>query len=136
MIIAVTARAFNPLHFLEIQSKKLRRLCPDGAERCHCSFKNGTYVSGRSLYYDEDPVAATLTYVTCNPDFCSCKGPEPEVEHDLRPIEFAAVMDLCPRGTMSRCLCHDNTVAKFPFDMETFLTNCRPKRVSAVIKLT
>ena len=39
-------------------------------------------------------------------------------------------MDLCPRHKMSRCLCHDNKVVKFPFDMTTIFFTCRPKKVS------
>ena len=62
-------------------------------------------------------------------DFCYCKD-APDVERDTRPPDFSAVFALCPRGKMSRCLCHDNKVVKFPFDMTTLLTTCRPKRVS------
>ena len=43
-----------------------------------------------------------------------------------------ALLDLCPRNMMSRCLCHDNTVAKFPFDFSTIWSECRPKKVSDV----
>ena len=91
-------------------------------------YKNGTYVKG-PFYYDEDPVGSVVTYVGCNPDFCYCKD-SPTVVRDSRPIELAAVMDLCPVGEMDRCLCHDNEVANFPFDMATFFFECRPRRVS------
>ena len=67
-------------------------------------------------------------------DFCYCKD-APDVERDTRPPDFSAVFALCPRGKMSRCLCHDNKVVKFPFDMTTLLTTCRPKRVSRKTQL-
>ena len=54
----------------------------------------------------------------------------PTIRRDGRPTEVRAVMDLCPRHMMSRCLCHDNKVVKFPFDMTTLLFTCRPKKVS------
>ena len=40
-----------------------------------------------------------------------------------------AVLDVCPPGDMNRCLCHDNSKVKFPFDYRTFFLDCRPKRV-------
>jgi hypothetical protein len=47
----------------------------------------------------------------------------------VRSEELAVVMDLCPRGEMDRCLCADNTKVTFPFDLQTFAFECRPKRV-------
>ena len=111
-----------------MRAKQLRDVCPSGIDKCHCLYKNGTYVTG-PFYYDEDPVGSVVTYVGCNPDFCYCKD-SPKVARDARPIELAAVMDLCPAGEMDRCLCHDNAVANFPFDMATFFFECRPRRVS------
>lgn len=109
-----------------MRAKQLRDVCPSGIDKCHCLYKNGTYVTG-PFYYDEDPVGSVVTYVGCNPDFCYCKD-SPKVARDARPIELAAVMDLCPAGEMDRCLCHDNAVANFPFDMATFFFECRPRR--------
>ncbi len=126
---------FDPFLFLEIRSKQLKESCASGIERCHCGFKNGTYVSGSTLFYEEDPLGAALTYIACNPDFCYCKD-APDVEVDTRPPEMVAVMDVCPRGMMNRCLCHDNKVAKFPFDMTTFLFECRPKKVRSYLFIT
>ena len=54
----------------------------------------------------------------------------PTIRRDGRPTEVRALMDLCPRHKMSRCLCHDNKVVKFPFDMTTIFFTCRPKKVS------
>jgi hypothetical protein len=56
-----------------------------------------------------------------------------QIGHPFRPPELAAVMDLCPRNEMSRCLCHDNKKVNFPFDVATFFVECRPKRVSCCI---
>jgi hypothetical protein len=36
------------------------------SHRCHCMFKNGTYING-PFYYEEDPVGAVITHVACNP---------------------------------------------------------------------
>ena len=73
-------------------------------------------------------LAAGLVLGGCNPNFCRCAG-APEVEVDVRMFEMAVVMELCPRNKMSRCLCHDNTVMKAPFDLESFFFQCRPKKV-------
>ena len=54
----------------------------------------------------------------------------PDVEVDVRMYEMAVIMDLCPRNRMSRCLCHDNTVMKAPFDLQSFYFQCRPKKAS------
>ena len=62
-------------------------------------------------------------------DFCYCKD-TPAVERDTMPRDFSALFALCPRGKMSRCLCHDNKVVRFPFDPTTLFSVCRPKRVS------
>ena len=47
------------------------------------------------------------------------------------PDGMKAVLDVCPPGEMNRCLCHDNSKVKFPFDYRTFFLDCRPKRVSS-----
>merc|ERR1712165_76688 len=94
---------FNQLQTLDLRTKQMRDLCPSGIDRCHCLNNAG------------------------NPDFCYCKD-SPDVRRDSRPRELSAVMDLCPAGEMDRCLCHDNSVVHFPFDMATFFFNCRPKR--------
>ena len=65
--------------------------------------------------------------VTATPGRC---GDAPDVEVDVRMYEMAVIMDLCPRNQMSRCLCHDNTVVKAPFDLESFYFQCRPKKAS------
>ena len=119
---------FNQFLTLDLRTKQMRDLCPSGIDRCHCLNKIGNYTTG-PFYYDEDPVGSVVTYVGCNPDFCYCKD-SPDVRKDSRPRELAAVMDLCPVGEMDRCLCIDNSVIHFPFDMATFFFNCRPKRVS------
>ena len=106
---------------------QMRDLCPEGIDRCHCLYDNGTYVKG-PFYYEEDPLNTALLYQTCNPDFCYCKN-SPDVERDSRNVEMKAIMDLCPRNEMHRCLCEDNSVVKFPFDMTTLFQTCRPKRV-------
>ena len=118
---------FNILRFVEVRSKQMRDLCPEGIDRCHCLYNNGTYVKG-PFYYEDDPLNSALLYQTCNPDFCYCKN-SPDVERDSRNVEMKAIMDLCPRNEMSRCLCEDNSVIKFPFDMTTLFQVCRPKRV-------
>ena len=119
---------FNQFLALELRTKQMRELCLAGIDRCHCLHKIGNYTTG-PFYYDEDPVGSVVTYVGCNPDFCYCKD-SPDVRRDSRPKEFSSVMDLCPAGEMDRCLCHDNSVVHFPFDMATFFFTCRPKRVS------
>jgi hypothetical protein len=129
-IFSADENDFDPYLFLEVRSKQMRDICPEGIDRCHCLFNNGTYVTG-PFYYEDDPVGAVVTYVGCNPDFCYCKN-TPTIERDSRPLELASVMDLCPRNEMSRCLCHDNTKAAFPFDMSTFFFKCRPKRVRKI----
>ena len=107
---------------------QLRDLCPEGGiDRCNCLYNNGTFVTG-PFYYEEDPLNTALLFQTCNPDFCYCKD-SPDVERDSRNVEMKAIMDLCPRNEMSRCLCEDNSVIKFPFDMSTLFQVCRPKRV-------
>ena len=53
----------------------------------------------------------------------------PNVERDSRSQEMRVVMDVCPRNEMSRCLCQDKSVAKFPFDMTTFFQTCKPDKV-------
>ena len=60
--------------------------------------------------------------------YCRCAD-APDVEVDVRMYEMKVIMDLCPRNKMSRCLCHDNTVMKAPFDLEIFFFQCRPKKV-------
>ena len=52
------------------------------------------------------------------------------MERDSRSQEMRVVMEVCPRGEMSRCLCQDKSVAKFPFDMTTFFQTCKPDKVS------
>ena len=120
--------SFNQFLTLDLRTKQMRDLCPTGIDRCHCLNKIGNYTTG-PFYYDEDPVGSVVTYVGCNPDFCYCKD-SPDVRRDSRPRELSAVMDLCPVGEMDRCLCHDNSVIHFPFDMAQFFFHCRPKRVS------
>ena len=61
---------------------------------------------------------------------CNCQD-TPTIRRDGRPIEVKALMDLCPRHKMDRCLCHDNKIVKFPFDMTTVFFDCRPKKVSS-----
>ena len=51
------------------------------------------------------------------------------MERDSRSQEMRVVMEVCPRGEMSRCLCQDKSVAKFPFDMTTFFQTCKPEKV-------
>ena len=75
-----------------------------------------------------DALAAGLVLGGCNPNFCRCAR-APDVEVDVRMFEMATIMELCPRNKMSRCLCHDNSVMKAPFDLESFFFQCRPKRV-------
>ncbi len=113
--------------YLTFRTQIMRRVCPDGVEECDCGHSPGTKVTG-PFYYDEDPIGTIFTYVGCNPSFCRCKGKKERV--DSRPVEMQKVMDVCPENKMNRCLCHDNTIAKFPFDLRTFYFMCRPKRVS------
>ena len=109
----------------------MKDLCgAEGIDRCHCMYDNGTFSRGPFIY-EEDPLNVALLYQTCNPDFCYCRG-SPDVERDSRNVEMKAIMDLCPRNEMSRCLCEDNSVIKFPFDMTTLFQVCRPKRVRAI----
>ena len=96
------------------------------------SFQDGTYEKG-PFYYDENPLESVVVYVGCNPDYCYCKK-NPTEAKDTRPLELKAVMDLCPKNEMSRCLCADKTVVKFPFDMSTFFFDCRPTKVSVFSK--
>ena len=119
---------FNILRFIEVRGKELRELCPEGIDRCHCMFQNGTYVDG-PFYYEDGPIESGFLHATCNPDYCYCKN-TPNVERDSRSHEMKVIMDLCPRGEMSRCLCQDKSVAQFPFDMTTFMQTCKPDKVS------
>jgi hypothetical protein len=57
---------FNPYLLLEVRSKQMRAVCPEGIARCHCLNSNGTYTDG-PFYYDEDPIGTVVTYVACNP---------------------------------------------------------------------
>ena len=150
--LAVEYEEFNILRFVEVRSKQesgkikdpnnrttqstaielqMKDLCgAEGIDRCHCMYDNGTFSRGPFIY-EEDPLNVALLYQTCNPDFCYCRG-SPDVERDSRNVEMKAIMDLCPRNEMSRCLCEDNSVIKFPFDMTTLFQVCRPKRVRAM----
>ena len=44
----------------------LRRICPEGIDRCHCLNKPGTLTKG-PFYFNEDPIQASITHVTCTP---------------------------------------------------------------------
>ena len=44
----------------------LRRVCPEGVDRCHCLNKPGTFTKG-PFYFDEDPIQASITHITCTP---------------------------------------------------------------------
>ena len=44
----------------------LRRVCPEGIDRCHCLNKPGTFTEG-PFYFDEDPIQASITHITCTP---------------------------------------------------------------------
>jgi len=105
-------------------------LCPEGIDRCECANKNNTFTKG-PFDYDEDPIGVSLEQLTCAPDFCYCKD-TPTVRRDGRPAELAALMDLCPRHMMHRCLCHDNSIVKFPFDMTSVFFTCRPKKCKCI----
>ena len=48
------------------RSAMLRRTCPEGIDHCHCLNKPGTLAEG-SLYFDEDPIQASITHITCTP---------------------------------------------------------------------
>ena len=102
-------------------------LCPEGIDRCECANKNNT-ISHGPFHFLRDPIGVSLEQLTCSPDFCYCKD-TPTVRRDARTEEQKALFDLCPRHKMSRCLCHDNTVVKFPFDLSTIFFTCRPKKV-------
>merc|ERR1712117_900776 len=104
-------------------------LCPEGIERCECANKENTFTTG-PFNFTADPIGVSLEQLTCAPDFCYCKD-TPTIRRDGRPIEVKALMDLCPRHKMDRCLCHDNKIVKFPFDMTTVFFDCRPKKVSS-----
>ena len=48
------------------RSMMLRSTCPEGIDRCHCLNKPGTLTKG-PFYFDEDPIQASITHVTCTP---------------------------------------------------------------------
>merc|ERR1712012_355687 len=131
---AAAGEEFDPYLFLGVRTRQMRNACAadDRIERCHCLYKDGTYEKG-PFYYDENPLESVVVYVGCNPDYCYCKK-NPTEARDTRPLELKAVMDLCPKNEMSRCLCADKTVVKFPFDMSTFFFDCRPTKVSVFSK--
>lgn len=118
---------FDPALLLKMRSNQLNRLCPAGVLKCECDNDYGTWING-PFDFEKDPLGSILTYVGCNPGFCICKD-KPDKLVDGRPFPAQAVMDICPKGEMNRCLCHDNKKVDFPFDIRTFFLDCRPKRV-------
>ena len=107
----------------------IKTACPNGVDHCICA-NNVNEITSGPFFYDEDPLGVALTYQVCNPGTCFCKD-DPSTPKDTRPDGMKAVLDVCPPGEMNRCLCHDNSKVKFPFDYRTFFLDCRPKRVSS-----
>ena len=89
---------------------------------------NNKFVQSISFSILEPYYSNTMSLSMVSIDFCYCKD-TPTIERDTMPPDIAALFALCPRGQMSRCLCHDNTVVHFPFDLSTLFSICRPKRV-------
>ena len=126
---AVEVETFDPYLFLDLRTQQLRAACPEGIDKCHCLYKPGTFENGSSLFYDENPVGAIVTYIACNPDICTCSDGK---EIDTMPAELKAVMTRCKEEDgeeMEKCLCHNNKIVPYPFDMSTFFFDCRAKRV-------
>ncbi len=113
--------------FLRLRTKQLFDLCGGEAPAtCTCSHAPGVAVDG-PFDANADLLGAGLVYGGCNPDYCKCRGSGEE--KDVQMEEMRKVMGTCPRNKMSRCLCHNNEVAKFPFNLEVFYFECRPKKV-------
>lgn len=111
-----------------MRTKQILDLCGGSPpEKCNCGITPNKTVTG-PFDAKTDALGSAIIYGGCNPDFCTCKG-ETE-EKDGRMDEMIKIMDLCPRNKMSRCLCTDNTITKFPFDLEKFYFECRPKKAS------
>ena len=119
---------YDPFVHLKLRAKDIQNSCPNGVEKCVCENNIEESTNG-PFDPDEDLLGAIRTYSVCNPGICYCKG-DPYTPRDSRNWPMKAVFDTCPRGEMNRCLCHDNSIATFPFDMRTLFLNCRPKRVS------
>ena len=74
MHFPVDSDLFDPFLFLELRAKQIRDACGRaGVDRCTCMNKAGAFANSSSLFYDENPVEAALTHLTCVPDFCYCK---------------------------------------------------------------
>lgn len=112
---------------LRLREKDVKQACPSGVEYCICTNNPEEKTTG-PFSYDEDPLGTVYTYTVCNPGSCFCKD-DPDTPKDARNWPMKAVLDTCPVGEMNRCLCHDDTKVKYPFDMRSLFLDCRPKRV-------
>ncbi len=56
----------DPLVFLDLVTKQLRRFCPSGVEKCECLSGLGTYSEG-PFDAEEDLLGTMLTFAACNP---------------------------------------------------------------------
>ena len=119
---------YDPIVLLKLRAKDIQEACPNGVAHCICENNIEESTNG-PFDPDEDLLGAVHTYSVCNPGICYCKG-DPYTPRDSRNWPMKAVFDTCPTGEMDRCLCHDNSIVTFPFDMRTLFLDCRPKRVS------
>ena len=107
----------------------------------------GTFTKG-PISFKDDLLGSLITFMGCNPGkrsllliwipnrlysiflgFCFCNN-APNVEVDVREHSLRAVMDLCPRGEMDRCLCKDNNKIIWPFTAFDLVT-CSPRKVKS-----
>jgi hypothetical protein len=110
--------------FLKFRGWELNDKCPSGVKTCECVNAPGTTTEG-PFFWEDDPISVMITYVGCNPGFCTCNNGN---EVDTRPPPIAAVLDTCEKHEISKCLCEDNTKLNYPFDIIGLFT-CKPKRV-------
>jgi len=117
---------FDPTVFMDAVYGDIKAACPSGIEKCECMNAPGVFTKGP---FDPraNPIGSLLTYAGCSPGYCFCTD-APEKEVDARPQVFKIVHDLCPRGEINRCLCHDGkTKVTGPLDVVQIFT-CRPKK--------
>merc|ERR1739844_655355 len=110
---------------MDFLDKRVENFCPSGIDRCECVHAPGNFTKG-PISFKDDLLGSLITFVGCNPGFCFCKD-APNVEVDIREHMLRAVMDLCPRGEMDRCLCVDNRKIIWPFTMSDVIS-CSPRK--------
>ena len=123
---------YDPIVLLQLRAKDIKNACPKGVQSCICTNNLNEQITG-PFDPDEDLLGAVYTYSVCNPGTCFCKD-DPSTPKDTRAQAMKAVLDVCPPGEMSRCLCKDNKKVVFPFDYRTLFKDCMPKRVRGSFK--